>query len=175
MPNKISAQKLAESGDLSQYRLVDVRTSNEFADEHIAGSLHMPLDQLDNARLMTTTDRADSQKPLVMVCQSGVRAEQAATALQPNYSGEILVVAGGLNALKRAGIPTVGQKHGVISLQRQVQITAGSLVLMGVLLGMFMNSGFLWLSAFVGAGLIFSGVTGTCGLASLLLKMPWNR
>lgn len=175
MPNKISAERLAEPGKLSHYRLVDVRTSNEFADEHIDGSIHMPLDQLDTARLKTTTDKADSQKTVVVVCQSGVRAEQAATMLQQTYSGEILVAEGGLNALKQAGIATVGEKCGVISLQRQVQIVAGSLVLIGVLLGAVVNSGFLLLSGFVGAGLVFSGVTGTCGMASLLLKMPWNR
>lgn len=94
--------------------------------------------------------------------------EAAGTA--PTY-----ILAGGIDAWRRAGQPTVADRSRPLEIMRQVQITAGALVLTGVLLGLFVAPGFFGLSAFVGSGLMFAGVTGWCGMANLLRVMPWNR
>jgi rhodanese-related sulfurtransferase len=85
------------------------------------------------------------------------------------------LVEGGLDAWKRAGLPVAEDRRQPIELMRQVQIAAGSMVVLGVVLGLLVAPGFYLLSGFVGAGLVFAGVTGTCGLASVLRLMPWNR
>ena len=83
-------------------------------------------------------------------------------------------VQGGTAAWEQAGLPVVRGKKAV-SLERQVRIVAGFLALTGALLGFFVNIHFIWLSAFIGAGLMFAGITDTCGMGMMLAKMPWNR
>ena len=148
--------------------LLDVRTPLEFESERIEGSLNVPLDQLDT-RLHQVPDRAD----VVVVCRTGVRATIAAETLA-RAGRRARVLEGGVHGWRRAGLPLrQGRKR--LAVDRQVQLIAGTMVLAGVALGVLVSPWFLGLAAFFGAGLTFAGATGTCGLALLLMKMPWNR
>jgi glyoxylase-like metal-dependent hydrolase (beta-lactamase superfamily II)/rhodanese-related sulfurtransferase len=148
--------------------LLDVRTPLEFESERIDDSLNVPLDRLD-ARLDEVPDGAD----VVVVCRTGVRATIAAETLA-RAGRRARVLEGGVHAWRRAGLPLrEGRRR--LAVDRQVQLIAGTMVLTGVALGTLVSPWFLALSAFFGAGLTFAGATGTCGLALVLMKMPWNR
>ncbi|HKZ05770.1 MAG TPA: rhodanese-like domain-containing protein [Methylomirabilota bacterium] len=148
--------------------LVDVRSPIEFEGERIDGSLSVPLETLD-ARLHELPEQAD----VVVVCRTGVRATIAAETLG-RAGRRSRVLEGGVLAWRSAKLPLrVGRKR--LPVDRQVQLIAGSMVLTGVALGTVVNPWFLGLAAFFGAGLTFAGATGTCGLALVLMKMPWNR
>lgn len=148
--------------------LLDVRSPLEFESERIEGSVSLPLEQLD-ARLEEVPDSAD----VVVVCRTGVRATIAAQTLA-RAGRRARVLDGGVVGWRRARLPLrEGRKH--LAVDRQVQLIAGSMVLAGVLLGAFVNPWFLALAGFFGAGLAFAGATGTCGLALVLMRLPWNR
>jgi glyoxylase-like metal-dependent hydrolase (beta-lactamase superfamily II)/rhodanese-related sulfurtransferase len=148
--------------------LLDVRTPLEFESERIEGSVSVPLDQLD-ARLEEIPEAAD----VVVVCRTGVRATIAAETLA-RAGRRARVLDGGVVGWRRARLPLrEGRRR--LAVDRQVQLIAGTMVLAGVLLGAFVNPWFLALAGFFGAGLTFAGATGTCGLALVLLRMPWNR
>jgi len=152
--------------------LIDVRTPAEFREVHVAFARNVPLDQLDAAQI--AAGRNGSSQPLYVICRSGSRGKQACEKLQAAGCANVVNVEGGTKAWDEAGLPVVrGQK--AMSLERQVRIAAGTLVLVGALLGYFAHPYWIGLSAFVGAGLIFAGVTDTCGMAMLLARMPWNR
>ncbi len=112
----------------------------------------------------------------VFHCRSGVRTLGNAARLS-NAAGkcEAYILEGGLDAWKRAGLPITLDRTQPIDIMRQVQITAGSLVLLGIMLGATVSPFIYALSAFVGAGLVFAGSTGFCGMAYVLARMPWNR
>jgi glyoxylase-like metal-dependent hydrolase (beta-lactamase superfamily II) len=148
--------------------LLDVRSPLEFEGERIEGARLIPLDELD-ARL----DEIPGQVEVVVVCRTGVRATIAAEALA-RAGRAARVLEGGMNAWRRARLPMrEGRKR--LPVDRQVQLIAGLMVVTGVALGMLVNPWFLAMAAFFGAGLTFAGATGTCGMALLLMKMPWNR
>lgn len=148
--------------------LLDVRTLLEFQSEHIEGSRSIPLDQID-ARVDEIPERAE----VIVVCRTGVRATLAAESLA-RVGRRARVLDGGMVAWRRARLPVrEGRKR--LAVDRQVQLIAGSMVLVGVALGTLVSPWFLALSAFFGAGLTFAGATGTCGLALMLMKLPWNR
>jgi len=152
--------------------LVDVRTPPEFRELHLAGARSMPLDRLD-PKLMAQ-ERQSPDQPLYIICQSGGRGRQACAMLRAAGAVNVVNVEGGTLACVQAGLPVIrGRK--AISLERQVRIAAGSLVLLGTALGFFVRPGILLLPAFVGAGLVFAGITDTCGMGLLLARMPWNR
>ena len=151
--------------------LVDVREADEHARERIPGARNLPLSRLEEAELAV-----HQGKPVLFHCRSGARTAGNADRLAAKAGlCEAYVVEGGLDAWKRAGLPVAEDRRQPIELMRQVQIAAGSMVVLGVLLGAFVTPGFYLLSGFVGAGLVFAGVTGTCGLARVLRMMPWNR
>ena len=148
--------------------LLDVRSALEFEGERIEGAVNIPLENLD-ARLDEIPDAAD----VVVVCRTGVRATIAADSLA-RAGRRPRVLDGGVLGWRRARLPLrEGRKR--LPVDRQVQLIAGSMVLTGVALGTLVNPWFLVIPAFFGAGLSFAGATGTCGLALVLLKMPWNR
>ena len=148
--------------------LLDVRTLLEFQSERIEGALSLPLAELD-ARVDEIPEGAE----VVTVCRTGVRATIAAETLA-RTGRRARVLDGGMVAWRRARLPLrVGRRR--LAVDRQVQLIAGSMVLAGVALGTLVSPWFLGLSAFFGAGLTFAGATGTCGLALLLAKLPWNR
>lgn len=148
--------------------VIDVRTPMEFQEVHVPEARNVPLDGLHN-----DTELADSG-PLYVVCKSGGRASRACAQLAKKGVDHLFLVEGGTDAWVAAGLPVVRGKK-VMSLERQVRIAAGSLVLVGVLLGLLWHPAGFGLSAFVGAGLVFAGVTDTCGMGLMLAKMPWNK
>lgn len=166
----ISPAALAEKCKLGSVQIIDVRTPMEFHQVHAEGAINLPLDQLDPAKVKPPADGN-----LYVICQSGSRGSKACTALRlSNVSYRVINVDGGTTAWEAAGLPVVrGQKR--MSLERQVRIAAGALVVVGVSLGFFVHPAALGLAAFVGAGLVFAGVTDTCGMGMMLAKMPWNR
>jgi rhodanese-related sulfurtransferase len=153
--------------------VIDVRTPAEFDEVHAEGARSIPLDRLDPRAVMG--GRADrASEPLYVLCQTGGRARKACERFAAAGYPNAVVVEGGTLAWERAGLPVVcGRK--AMSLERQVRIAAGALVLLGTALGAFLDPGFLAVSAFVGAGLVFAGITDTCGMAMLLARMPWNQ
>jgi rhodanese-related sulfurtransferase len=147
--------------------LLDVRSPIEFESERIEGARNVPLDALD-ARLDEIPEGVD----LVVVCRTSVRATIAAESLA-RAGRRARVLDGGVQGWRRARLPLrEGRKR--LPVDRQVQLIAGSMVLAGVGLGLLVSPWFLGLAAFFGAGLAFAGATGTCGLAMLLMKLPWN-
>lgn len=168
----ISPMALAERGrGGSPVTLLDVRTPVEFRELHAAGARNVPLDRLDPAAAMR--DRAGAG-PLYLICRGGSRGQQACEKFLAAGFDNVVNVEGGTLAWEAAGLPVVrGRK--AMSLERQVRIAAGTLVLLGVLLGWLVHPAGLGLAAFVGAGLVFAGVTDTCGMGLLLARMPWNR
>ena len=154
--------------------LVDVRTPAEFAAQHAAGARLFPLDQFDAAAFLR--ERPDTgARPIYLLCQGGKRATMAAEKLAAAGCTAAVVVEGGTTAWAAAGLPCELTGRKVVSLERQVRIAAGALVLSGVLLGWLVHPFFVGLSAFVGAGLMFSGITDTCAMGMLIAKMPWNQ
>jgi glyoxylase-like metal-dependent hydrolase (beta-lactamase superfamily II) len=148
--------------------ILDVRSALEFEGERIEGARLIPLDELEG-RLAEVPEQAK----VVLVCRTGVRATVAAELLA-RAGRRPRVLEGGMVAWRRARLPVrEGRKR--LPVDRQVQLIAGTMVLTGVVLGAFVNPWFLAIAAFFGAGLTFAGATGTCGLALLLLGMPWNR
>jgi rhodanese-related sulfurtransferase len=152
--------------------LIDVRTPVEFREVHADLAHNVPLDSLDPAVL--SQGRADAGQPLYVICNSGGRSKQACEKLVAAGVANVVNVEGGTQAWTAAGLPVVRGKK-AIALERQVRIAAGSLVLLSVVLGWLVYPAWLALAAFVGAGLIFAGITDTCGMGMLLARMPWNR
>ena len=132
-----------------------------------------PLDRLDPAAVMQARNGIKDE-PLYLICRSGSRGRQACEKFLAAGFTNVINVEGGTLACVEAGLPVVRGKK-AISLERQVRIAAGSLVLLGVLLGWLVHPAFLGLSAFVGAGLVFAGITDTCGMGMMLARMPWNQ
>lgn len=158
------AQRLIDSGA----SLIDIRSPEEHGRERIAGALNVPLDAL-----------SPSSTPgdvLIFHCRSGMRTGQAAARLAESAAGrECYIVEGGINAWGNAGLPVEKVSGAPLEMHRQVMIAAGLMVLAGTLLSLLVAPALIWLAAFVGAGLIFAGATGFCGMARLLALMPWNR
>ncbi len=152
--------------------LIDVRTPAEFREVHAAGARLVSLDILSRQEIEAA--RGSTPGPVYLICASGIRATKAAAELQIAGVLDAQVVEGGTTAWVSAGLPVVRGKK-TISIERQVRIGAGSLVLTGTLLGWLVNPLFYLLAGFVGAGLVFAGVTDICGMAIVLAKAPWNR
>lgn len=153
--------------------LIDVRTPAEFREVHATPARSEPLDRLDAAAIAAARSGATTE-PLYVICLSGGRGKMACERLHAAGLSHVVNVEGGTKAWEAAGLPVVRGKR-TISLERQVRIAAGSLVLLGTLLGAFVHPYILGLAGFVGAGLIFAGITDTCGMGMLLAKMPWNQ
>ncbi len=150
--------------------LVDIRSADEYARERIAQARHIPMEQLTEGAAAL-----QSAKAVIFHCRSGNRTQMNAQALSACVSGDAYVLEGGLDAWKKAGLPVVADASQPLELQRQVQIAAGSMIVLGTALGAMVSPWFLLLSGFVGVGLVFAGVSGFCGLARVLMKMPWNQ
>jgi len=162
-------RKMASGAPLA---LVDVRTPSEYRATHVPGATLEPLHSRDPARVMRET-AADG--PVYVLCQSGTRARQAINRLERAGLRNCVLVEGGTAGWVQEGFPVERQPGYGMSLERQVRIVAGALVLAGTLLGLFWNRFFLGLPALVGGGLVFAGVTDTCGLGMVLARMPWNQ
>jgi rhodanese-related sulfurtransferase len=150
--------------------LIDVREADEHARERIAGARLAPLSRFDPQAFSN-----ERGKFAVFHCSSGNRTTQAAARLLGAGFADAYQLEGGIQGWKRAGLPVIADRRAPLPIMRQVQIVAGSLVLLGIVLALLVSPWFMALSAFVGAGLIVAGVTGFCGMANLLLHMPWKR
>ena len=148
-------------------RLVDIRNPDEHARDHIPGAVNVPLDRI------ASLEAADCAT--VFHCRSGMRTAANADQLARVAGQNCYIIEGGIDGWRQAGLPVETDARQPIALMRQVQLAAGGLVLTGVVLGFMVAPGFFLLAGGVGCGLMFAGATGTCGMASLLRNMPWNR
>ena len=154
--------------------ILDVRTAVEHRAECLSCTHdHVPLDQLDPVAYLASKGLA-ADTPLYLLCRAGGRARKAAEAFEAAGCTTVYVIEGGLSACQTEGV-SCQRDNGVISLERQVRIAAGVLVLTGAVLGVTVNSDWHILSAAIGGGLIFAGVTNWCGMAMLLARAPWNK
>jgi rhodanese-related sulfurtransferase len=147
-------------------RLIDIRARDEHDRARIPGSENRPVDAVG---------RVGDAPAVIYHCRSGMRTSANAERLAAASDCPAYLLEGGLDAWRAAGLPVEEDRTAPLEIMRQVQITAGSLVVLGVVLGLAVQPAFLGLSAFVGAGLVFAGTTGWCGMAKLLAVMPWNR
>jgi rhodanese-related sulfurtransferase len=163
-----NAKYLIDQGAL----LIDIREADEHARERIPGARHLPLSKLDSMDLGV----ADG-KPVIFHCRSGSRTMANAPRLagKAGNTCPAFMVEGGLAAWKKAGLPVLVDRRRPLELQRQMQIGAGLLALIGSFLGLFISVWFFAIPAFVGAGLITAGITGFCGMTRILMRLPWNR
>ncbi len=174
MTTGITPEQLKQVSERGEgVELIDVRTPAEFREVHVTFARNVPLDRLDPAALRAELGEKCAN-PLYLICRSGARGKQACEKLAAAGMTNVVNVEGGTVACEAAGLPLVRGKK-TISLERQVRIAAGALVLVGAVLGLLVHPYWAGLSAFVGAGLIFAGVTDTCGMAMCLARMPWNQ
>lgn len=151
--------------------LVDVRSSDEHDHERIPGAVCMPLDRLDPE----VVDRMAAGRTVVLHCRTGRRSDEAIDRIGPNLSAPLAGMKGGITAWKGRGLGVERDRSRSMPMMRQVQIAAGSMILVFTILATVVSPWFLLGIAFMGAGLCFAGLTGTCGLAVALGVMPWNR
>lgn len=149
--------------------LVDVRSGSEFASGHIPSAVNIPMDEIE-ARV----DDLDRNLQIVLICQSGKRACMTAELLKP-CQRQIAVLDGGTKAWIQAGLPVVASVRARWSLERQVRLGAGLLVLTGAILALTASLRWVYLCGFAGLGLTFAGLTDLCAMGMILGKMPWNR
>jgi rhodanese-related sulfurtransferase len=148
---------------------IDVRTPAEYGSAHAENALNHPMESLDVNNLPFSKD-----DEIHVICQSGGRSMKVCQKLEAAGFEKVVNVEGGTSAWLDANLPSVAGKK-AMSLERQVRIAAGSLVVIGAAIGHFVHPGGFALSAFVGAGLVFAGITDTCGMGMLIARMPWNR
>lgn len=161
------AQKALEQGPIL---LIDVREPSEFAAGHISSARSVPLGTLKKA-----AEAWEREQPVLLYCQSGKRSEHAEALLDELNFADVRSLEGGLSAWSAAGLPTEKSAGAPWSLERQVRCAVGLFVILFTSLGLTAHPGFFILNFFIAAGLIFSAVTNTCGMALVLTKMPWNR
>lgn len=159
-------RRIEETGAI----LIDIRDTDEYVRRHIPGGHSLPLSGLSTAH-----NGLDSGQDIIFTCRSGMRTAGACDQLAARASGRAFILEGGVDAWAAAGLPVAVNKKAPLEIMRQVQISAGLLVLTGVILGALVSPVWFGLSAFVGAGLTFAGATGFCGMARLLMMAPWNR
>ncbi len=164
-PAEVNARLVA-----GQAVLVDIREADEFARSHVAGALSRPLSLWEQAHLSIAPGG-----DVIFTCRSGARTSGACDRLAARVEGSAYVLDGGIDGWARSGLPLEVNRKAPMEIMRQVQIAAGLLVLVGVLLGFTVSAAWFGMAAFVGAGLTFAGLSGFCGMAKLLMLMPWNR
>lgn len=170
----ISVKELAQIDASDTIELIDVRTPVEFREVHAANAKNIPLDGLNVESLRIDKSTAE-QKPIYVICKGGTRGAKAQAQLLAAGCKNVVNVEGGTDAWVEAGMPVVrGQK--AISLERQVRITAGAITFAGALAAILSNNVyFACIPAFIGAGLVFAGVTNSCAMGMVIAKMPWNK
>ena len=152
--------------------LLDVRTPPEYDSAHVPGAKLIPLDQL---RVEAVLAAHQPGTPIYVLCQLGPRARKAIEQFERAGCDDCVLVEGGTQAWIDAGLPVHRGVSGVLPLMRQVQIVVGTLSAAGAILALTVNRWFAVLPLVIGCGLLFAGITGTCGMALLLARMPWNR
>ena len=166
----ITASELKKKLDKDEVLHIDVREPAEHRSECIDGACLIPLGEISIEKLPST------KRPIVIYCRSGKRSTDACAKLSAiNHSLDVASLEGGIIAWRHAGFNIKKFGSNILPLDRQTQITTGFIAFSGTILGAVINSDFYILPGFIGAGLIFAGLTGWCGMAKLLAKMPWNR
>lgn len=168
--NDQALKTLFNNTDPSSTVIIDIREPSEYAKEHIPGSLNIPSSELGKRDFT-----ADKDKIAVFHCKLGSRTRSFQATLANTGFKEIYCMEGGIEQWKKCGLPTEIDQNAPIDIMRQVQIIAGGLVLLGVVLAYLISFSFILLSAFVGLGLVAAGITGFCGMAKLLSFLPWNK
>ena len=168
----VSAQQLAVLAGSGKLHILDVRTPGEFASLRIAGSVNVPFERLDPPALLA---RFGADTPLYCVCQTGTRSQLAADRLRAAGFTNVVHVDGGTNAWTSAELPLLRGERSVISLERQVRIAAGLISVLGIIAGALIHPAGYVVSALVGAGLFYAGVSNTCGMSMVLARLPWNQ
>lgn len=158
----VAAQRLLAAGAV----LIDIREGDDHARERIGGARHQPL---------SSTGPIKAGGPVIFHCRSGTRTAINAERLAATFDGETYALKGGIEAWKAAGFDVIADRRQPIDIMRQVQIIAGSLIIIAVAAGWLLNPAFLALAGLVGAGMLHAGVTGSCAMAKLLEPLPWNR
>lgn len=155
--------------------LLDVRSPAEYRASHVRGARSLPLEELDAADLARRIgiQGGGDKAPLYLTCQSGLRAQKAARILLDAGYHNLMLLQGGTEAWRRAGLPM--RESAALPLEQQVQITIGALLILKVVFGFTVHEFFFVLGALIGAGLVTAGLTRWCGLANLIARMPWNR
>ncbi|MGW1184275.1 rhodanese-like domain-containing protein [Streptomyces drozdowiczii] len=173
MTSPVTLSPTQAAARLTEFTVIDVRGPGEYAAGHVPGALNIPLDRLDEA--LPALKSASARGSLLMVCASGVRSTRACDILSAADIDAATLV-GGTSAWENEGhgLERPAGARAVWPMERQVRLAAGSLVAAGVLAGVRFPAA-RWLSAGVGAGLVFSAVTNTCGMAAVLSKLPHNR
>ena len=166
MPTAITPQELGDALKKGA-KTIDVRTPVEFREMHVDGAVNIPMDRID-------INEFDKEETVYVLCRGGGRAGRVCAMFEAAGFDGVIKVEGGTLACEEAGLNMVRGKK-AISLERQVRIAAGSLVVLGAALGFLVDPRWIALSAFVGAGLVFAGVTDTCGMGMMLARMPWNQ
>ena len=166
----IDAKTLAARLRSHELTLIDIREADEYAREHIDGAISLPLSRLEQGNLTLEPTRA-----VVFHCKSGFRTNTNCARLAAHVDGQAFMLEGGLEAWKQAGLGVQTDSRSPLELNRQVQITIGALMLIGVALSSFANPIFILLPAMLGAGLLIAGLSGWCGMAHLLAIAPWNK
>ena len=170
MKATINAKQLKEvSAGPRRGQWIDVRSASEYATGHLPGSINIPLEQIE----LRVGDLAENE-PVVLICQRGARAQMAASRLAP-CGREIVVLEGGTQAWIEAGYPVVASVEARWSLERQVRLGTGLLVVLGVALSLLENVRWLYLAGFIGLGLTFAGLADICPMGLMLARLPWNR
>lgn len=172
-PLSISPAALASvlaGGDI--VTLLDVRTHSEYASAHVPGANLTPLQELNAAAFLA---QHPAGRPIYVLCQSGMRASKAIEQLQNAGCNDCIRVEGGTQAWIDAGLPVHRGVAKTLPIMRQVQIVVGTLAVLGSVLGLLVSRWFVLLPLLLGGGLLFAGISGTCGMALLLAGMPWNR
>ena len=166
---KIGTGELYDAIEAGRVSVVDVRTTGEFRSGHIAGSLSIPMDEIESRLADVPAGR-----PVVMVCHSGARSEIVRNQMQAILP-EVTCLDGGLVAWENAGHTVVRSVRTRLALDRQAMIGASAIILVSVALGAWVAPGWFYLALLPGAGLMTAGTTGFCLMASILKQMPWNR
>ena len=158
------------SGD--GHELLDVRTAPEYASAHVPSAKLMPLHELNVHEVLAWHKPGE---PIYVLCQAGARAAKAIEQFERAGCYDCVLVEGGTQAWIDAGLPVNRGESKVLPLMRQVQIVAGTISAIGAALALMVSPWFAIVPLFIGSGLLFAGLTGTCGMALLLARMPWNR
>ena len=170
----ISPQEALAKVQKEHALLIDVRTPAEYRSIHAVGAENHELGKLNEGYIDNTILAGRSDSTMLIICKSGNRATKAAELFQRKTNVPVFVVQGGTDLWDELKLP-VEKGRAVMSLERQVRITAGTIVVAGTLLSFLVHQAFLVIPGLVGAGLVFAGVTNTCGMGLLLARMPWNK
>lgn len=168
---EISAQELKQLCKQDEILLCDIREPDEHNRERIGEAINTPLSSFHSEDLR----RLSKGKTLVFHCQSGNRTKMNANKFANLGHETVYILTGGITDWKKAGFTTIVDEKAPLPIIRQVQMIAGTLIVLGVVLGYFIHPAFILLSAFVGCGLFFAGATGFCGMANLLMFLPYNK